>query len=290
MKFVFIGSSGRSGTTLLQKMLVGHSQITGGPEFDYLYHLLTVYRDMSKPYQLDRQSFFYNENELKENWKNFLNTLITHNVDVNKYTYFSEKTPTDILVSTELMELFPDSKVIYMYRDGRDAVNSFVQVEKRAKAKEGFKIHGNPKGFAELWNICGRKFQELKANPKYNGRIHAVCYEDLVNTPEKVIAEVMNFLGLQLEAKQLEADHDESKQLHIVDNVWYTKSMYTQNAGAQNVQKWKKGLNLYQKVVYQTIMARQLKAYNYPVSGFYIFLNTFFRSIYYKLKGIKPTT
>ena len=62
MNYVFLGGSGRSGTSFVQKLLILHSEIHGGPEFDFLPRFMQVFSQMKQPQQLQRQAFFYDEN------------------------------------------------------------------------------------------------------------------------------------------------------------------------------------------------------------------------------------
>ena len=46
-KFICVGGCGRSGTTLVQKILLNHPQISGGPEFGYTAQIMDLYATMS---------------------------------------------------------------------------------------------------------------------------------------------------------------------------------------------------------------------------------------------------
>jgi len=276
IKFIFIGGCGRSGTTLVQKLLILHSKITGNGEFDFLAPLMHVFDQMSNPEHLKRQSFFYNKEQLGDIWKKHIEALLTSNIDVSKFEYLSEKTPNNIYCAEQLLELIPGSKFIYVYRDGRDVISSFKQVKKRAKSK-GEQLPNSIKDWASMWNNTSQKYHQLKNNDKFNGRHIAIKYEDLVNSPEESIANLMIFLGLQVEKAQLHPETEKGSFELKSDDVWYTHKMHNQEINAGNIAKWKNDLNMIQKIVYQTIMAPRLCEYSYPISTFYIRLNTFLK-------------
>lgn len=283
MKYLFIGGCARSGTSLLQKMIISHSQITGGGEFDYLPRLVDLYSDMSLPEALGRQKFFYNQQQLTDYWRNFILQILGGNVDESKYTYLSEKTPQNIYVAARLLDLIPDCKFIYVYRDGRDATSSFMQVKRRFKEnKQSPNYKMGIKQFALFhWNNSAKHYEDIKNNSKYNNRHIAVQYEQLVNEPEKALTPIMKFLELPIEKAQLAPElYEGGEGFNIADNIWYTKEMEKQKINKQNVGKWKQDLTFFQKFELQVLIARHLKAYNYPIAKGYLTLNSILRKIY----------
>ena len=42
-KFIFVGGSPRSGTTLVQRILASHPNIFGRPEFDFLHAIADIF-------------------------------------------------------------------------------------------------------------------------------------------------------------------------------------------------------------------------------------------------------
>jgi len=268
---------------LVQKLLVLHSKITGNDEFDFLPRLMEAYGQMSSQFYLKRQSFFYSKEQLEVYWQEFITVLLTGNIDVSKFEYISEKTPGNIDCAEQLLELIPDSKFVYVYRDGRDVISSFKQVKKRAEEK-GEHLPASIKDWALMWNNVSQKYLQLKKNNKFNNRHIAIRYEDLVNDPKKSLIVLMNFLGLPLEEHQLIPETAAEDPLNVkLDDVWYTSKMYNQDINTTNIAKWKKDLNLSQKFAYQTIMAIGLKEYNYPVSSFYVKLHRLVRALSQKL-------
>jgi protein-tyrosine sulfotransferase len=280
MRFIFVGGCPRSGTTLVQKILLSHTAITGSREFEFLTPLVQLYDQMRTPLQLERQSYFYSGEELKKYWKGFIEQLlVTQVADKNKYKYFSEKTPLNSEVAIQLLELFEDSKFIYIYRDGRDVVNSFKQANKRAK-QAGEKVYWGRKGSAFIWRQRMQSYFKLKEESRFKERYLAIKYEDLVSEPERIINQMMLFLGMKVEEKQLQPEKFTTKEFdERIDKAWYTKDLFEQKINKGNVAKWKKELSLFEKIKCQVIMADYLRDSGYPVSGFYLAINPLYLGV-----------
>ena len=134
MKFLFIGGAGRSGTSMVQDLMCKHPSINGGPEFNFTKGIMNLHRGMRTPFFLDRNKQYYTESFLDESFQSFYEGFF-HGLDRDATGYISEKTPDNIDVIEDLLRLFPDSKFVFVYRDGRDVVLSNRKVAKRAAGK-----------------------------------------------------------------------------------------------------------------------------------------------------------
>ena len=65
----------------------------------------------------------------------FIEKLFLHLADSHRCKYYSEKTPMNILVFPELVELVSNAHFIHVVRDPRAIVASMKQVKNRAVAK-----------------------------------------------------------------------------------------------------------------------------------------------------------
>ncbi|MEX0967129.1 MAG: sulfotransferase [Bacteroidia bacterium] len=327
-KHIFIGGPNRSGTTFLQKLLVLHSEIKGGPEFDFLPNLLRIYRRMKTDFHLQRQGYYYNEEKLRVEWYHFLRGMIdrqhppappkesgvlrtlkggvsepavpsdeaaqshqlgdrgvlskrkTQNAEprtrnpepgtqnAEPKTYLSEKTPDNIYVARELLEIFPEGVFIYMYRDGRDVLNSLKKVKQRMKQdgkqpKLKISLHHE----AMRWNSSQKRYRELRKDGRFSGRHFAIQYEALLRNPQEELQKLMAFLGLELEPQQLKPEQFGSEQTQsVVDTVWYTEAMYRQPFETKNIGKWQQGMSWQEKLMANVLMGEELARAGYSYS------------------------
>ncbi len=89
IKFIFVGGCGRSGTTLVQKLLVSHSKIQGGREFGYSIDIFKLYKRMKDEFYLDipplRGAFYYTTKEkLVNQYKSFYESFFEESFFKNK--------------------------------------------------------------------------------------------------------------------------------------------------------------------------------------------------------------
>ena len=72
-RFVFVGGAGRSGTTMIQKYLLSHPEISGGPEF---YHTRDVFKLYQKFYNHKEALQVYMEDlDLENHFKDFYSSF-----------------------------------------------------------------------------------------------------------------------------------------------------------------------------------------------------------------------
>ena len=277
MKFIFVGGCGRSGTSLVQKLLVSHSKIIGGPEFDHTKDIFQVYKNMVSDFSLERQSFFYSKEMVDKNFRNFYQGFFQELLLKNKDAiYISEKTPINIDVIEDLLEVIPESKFINVVRDGRDVVLSHFNVKKRSKNK-GIKIDRKKwttSAISMLWNRSINSYFNAIKKSDFQARIFTVKFEDLVKKPQKVLLELFSFLNLSFEDKILFPEQINPQETGaIIDGIWYTEEMYIQKFNAQRIGKWETELNLQDKITANIFMSNNLSKLGYEVNQFALKLN-----------------
>ena len=156
VNFIFIGGIGHSGTTLLQKILCLHSKIIS-------------------PYGwLENPDTIFNSSEMVTKW----------NVKYPNKTILC-KNPKNALYINKIKKLYPKSKIILMYRNGRDVA---LSMNRRGKF-QGFT------GCVEYWN------QRMKHIWKYHNdpNVMMVKYEHLAEQPETLLLNIQEYIGLDSE-------------------------------------------------------------------------------------------
>lgn len=267
MRHLFIGGCGRSGTSFAQKIIISHSKITGGPEFDFLQPLMMTYRRMIMPFHLDRQEFFYDRDSLDDYLRTFVsNALLNKHRDNPTLSFFSEKTPNNIDVAQELLTLFPDAFFLNIIRDGRDVLVSHLDVEQRfiksstAYNKAGFAIES----VCALWNKSVDYYFKLIANDTLKDRVIDLIYEDLLQHPERELTRICKRLGIDLEPGMLTPDKNKVGEGPLqVDNIWHTEAMLNASFDTSKIGRWKDQLSFFEKRKAEKLMQKNLKRLNY---------------------------
>lgn len=100
-----------------------------------------------------------------------------------------DHTPQNIELGLALSEVFPDSRLIHLVRDPRAVAASLLPLDWGPHA---------PAGVAALWSH--RLAHGLALEAALPGRVRRVRYEDLCLEPERILAELADWLGLSLPA------------------------------------------------------------------------------------------
>lgn len=284
MNHIFIGGSPRSGTTLLQKILIRHENIVGGPELVYSTDIALLYDKMEKSIDNNSISMFVKKGDLKREFQNLFNNMFKNHVN-ERSLYISEKTPKNGLYMKELSNLFPLGKMIYIFRDGRDVVASFKKVRLRAKSKDEYLPDMGLFAAIKTWEKYVLKLNEYKLNID---QIYLVKYEDLVINSKSELKKLLNWLDLNHSNDIINIDNpafNDPKKDAKINDIWYTKEMYNQPINKSKVYSWKSDLNLFEKFVCNLYLYENLRDLGYDISPSYKYFNYILKL--FSLKRIK---
>jgi hypothetical protein len=271
-RLIFIGGSPRSGTTLVQNMLDSHPEVLGGPEFIHLDQFILLRKKLFGSIDRGWIDIICSKEDVDRYLNEFIEKLFLHLADSHNCKYYSEKTPMNILVFPELVELVPKAHFIHVIRDPRAIVASMQKVKNRAVAK-GFSppsFTANLAASIEYVKNCFEAgFTAEKNNP---GKVLTILYENLISNPEKETKKICGFLGIEWNEQMLypgDKEHlGESAITVNSDELWYDKDQYYRNVESKHIEKWRRNLTLAQKI--KTMMAFKddpvLKQHGYDFS------------------------
>lgn len=192
---VFLFSLPRSGSTLCQRILGAHSEIATVSEPNILLHFL---------YSLKERDVYstYNHQRAVNGIRDFCHTLPNGIDDYlaemgefalrlyakaarNNVKYFLDKTPQYHFVAEDIIRLFPESKIIFLWRHPLSIVSSNLVTFHDGKWTAYDDIHFY-EGTADL----------VSAYRNNKDRVFGVRYEDLVLKPVETWQRVFAYLDL----------------------------------------------------------------------------------------------
>ena len=120
-----------------------------------------------------------------------------------------DQTPRNVYYLRELLELYPDCRVVAMTRDPRSVLLSQKNKWKRRSLgatniprREAVRswVNYHPFTITKLWRASTRHALNLASDP----RVHLVRFEELVRAPEPIVREVCAHVGLAFEPAMLD--------------------------------------------------------------------------------------
>ena len=194
---VFILSLPRSGSTLLQRMLMANPAVASAPEPWLLLPVFYARREsgITTEYRQRTASTAVNEfiarlpdedNDYFEAVRAFALELYSRAAQ-DGARYFVDKTPRYHLVVDELFQAFPDGRFVFLWRNPLAIVASIIETWGKGHWNVGrFEIDLD-RGLRAL----------MAARRKFGDRSIAVNYEALVAKPEAEFGRIRDHLGLE---------------------------------------------------------------------------------------------
>ncbi|MEO8546814.1 MAG: tetratricopeptide repeat protein [Sphingomicrobium sp.] len=224
---VFIIGMPRSGSTLVEQIISSHPGIYGAGEVKYLSHALGMLRDrfpsLAKyPQMMDKIT----PAQLEIVGKGYIKALSAGAGDATRIT---DKLLTNYFFAGLIHLLFPKAKIINTLRDPIDTcLSGFTKLFKDDMP--------HSYDLAELGRYYG-KYRELMQHwqevlPK--GVLHTVEYENVVSDTEKEAKALIEFLGLEWDAKCLDF-HNSDRPVKTASVAQVRRPIYN-----TAVKRWKK--------------------------------------------------
>ena len=231
----FIVGNSRSGTTMTGRILNNHTAIftfkeihffeslwmpdDAGNYIDYeqaiklAARLLTIQRDgylmQGKPERFIKEAKRIIGNNNKYTSENIFSRFLEYETKLNGKLISCDQTPRNVLYIKEILELFPDARIINMVRDPRDVLLSQKAKWKRRylgasqiPLREAFRswVNYHPIVIAMLWKAS------INSANKFNGdpRVLFLMFEELLNCPEEKVKEICGFIGVDFQDRMLQ--------------------------------------------------------------------------------------
>lgn len=207
-KLIFLVSQPRSGSTMLQAVLSNNSYINTSSEFwlllPFLYNQNSNNRIKEKYNEIiayDALNDFldkgnlqrYFTNELKE----FLLKIYSSLKNNNEVRYVLDKTPRYYLILPDIIELFPNAKIILLKRNPIDVMNSVIRTWSIKKINT---LLNSKKDFLEAPFLIHNFIEKNKNNPN----LYSLKYEDYIKKPIETSKDIYQWLNLPFKEKFLE--------------------------------------------------------------------------------------
>ncbi len=200
---IFIFSLPRSGSTLIQRVLSGHLDIATTAEPWFLLPLVYAVKESGGLTE-------YNQNTSSRAVTDFINT-----VGVEKYNnrlssfmsslyqeccsngemYFIDKTPRYYLIIDEIVSIFPDAKVIFLFRSPLHIIGSMI---------ETFSSGGLGRLYPYNIDLSTGFHRLSQGYEKYKHTSYALKYEDFVSNPALYTKELCDYLEVNYQADMLD--------------------------------------------------------------------------------------
>ncbi len=251
--FFIVGTS-RSGSTLLQSMLNTHSKVVIPPETHFFHsyrHLSEVYQDESKTVFRDRLiDFWYDQKtrirdlglqkdavkagadslDLYDPLELFLLQMTLYRQERQK-EIIGEKTPRHILHVPDILEEFPNAKIISLFRDPRAAAFSEIKAH-----------FGSPSVIVTTrrWHKYVAMHQQLEEELS-SDQYMMLQYRDLVANPKEVLQQVTGLIDVPFEEQMLRFYERDEKGFAEGEEEW--KSGTFEPLKKNKNEEWETGLS-----------------------------------------------
>lgn len=238
---IFLISLPRSGSTLIQRVLMSHKDIHSVSE---PWLLLPMFYPYAKPGVISEYSSVTCRNALAD----FIEILPSGDEDYreairdfsfqlyqkqcrNKERYFLDKTPRYYHILPEMAATFPNAKFIFLFRNPVHIFSSVIQTW----GNGGFRnLHTSYTDIYDGPSLLSKGYELLKS------KSYALKYEDFVAEPERYAKELCEYLDIEFSNEMISGLGRITNEGRMGDPTGIKE--YSQ-VSAKSLEKWKVSFN-----------------------------------------------
>ncbi len=199
---IFIVGEPRSGTTLLDRMLSGHSRVHSAGELRHLGFAVRKVIGTDEPRQFTPELIrAAAEGDAVEIGAAYLDSTASLRGDA---AHLIDKLPNNYLYLPLILAALPKAKVVHMRRDPMDACFAMFKQLFADAYLYSYDQQELARHFVRYWELM-QTWRE-----RFPKRFLDVDYEDLVSEPEETLRTVLEHVGLSWQAQCLEFEDDPS--------------------------------------------------------------------------------
>ena len=241
---IFVMSLPRSGSTMLQRLLGSHAGITAISEPGLVLPLVYMLRPDGVRAEYGHRLIHHGIVNLLSNVEDgkaafyggvnrFVSSLYAK-VAAPGASYVLDKTPRYYLIAEDIAEVFPDAKLIFLFRNPLDVMTSYIS-----------RMGG---GSLQRWD---HSEQDLRAGPSLlasschalSERSLVVRYEKLVADPVKSLRRILDYLDLDDRDSTIDAMIREFAKQRVPSGLGDAAGCQTYNGIEDQSGKWKQALS-----------------------------------------------
>lgn len=264
---LFVVGCPRSGTTLLTVLLDRHDEIVMTPETHFFLTLRQFRRAgvpstheaitdyfLRSPHmatlELDREDVLHRLRDDEPTCQSFfrraLESFASRSPGASRV---GEKTPMHILDIPTILNWFPQSRIIWILRDGRDSVQSMMRTDL-------FRVNRRQASF--VWRCTIQAGTDYLA--RYPENMTRIRFEDLLREPRRELERICDFLGIPFQEKQL----DPCTGTGVVLNEETHKQRSLGSLDPSKIGEFASQTDDREKWLMDSVMARHLERLGYP--------------------------
>jgi hypothetical protein len=170
-------------------------------------------------------------------------------------TRWLEKSPRHVLHIPQILEFFPDARIINIVRDPRDVVSSNRRFQQLTDVTERRRICIQR---SLSWNHMVRTAKKLQSNEP---RLMTIQYESLTAEPEKYLAEMMYFIGEKAQEGTLQNFSSNYDQVVLQKEVHKQLCSVGEIVNRRGV--WKTRMSVDEVQIVETLCYKLMVEYDY---------------------------
>lgn len=192
---IFVGGAGRSGTTLIRVILDSHPHIACGPELKVTPILAGLWHNFQTVHSQPLKEYLLTPADVNRIFRDFIVSLLEKYRLQSGKPRIAEKSPNNVFFFQHLHQIFPDSPLIHVIRDGRDVVCSLLEMDwVNPQTGQPIDYTRDARKAADYWVTAVRVGRKARQIPSIRPRYLELRYESLVNEPEQELRKLFSFI------------------------------------------------------------------------------------------------